>query len=398
MNKNDSERIAYLMNYSGHKETSEKEADLIIVNACAVRTRVVDKIIGKINNLPKEKTLILTGCVLPKEKVKLIDKFDYFLDIIDLPHWGKKIDFLKYIKAKNYFSIKAKRKKPVAYIPIMTGCDNFCSYCAVPYVRGRERSRPIKEIIQEIESLVQEGFKEIWLLGQNVNSYNKGHFPDFANLLSEINNIKGDFWIRFTSSHPKDFSNKLIKTMKNCNKVTEYLNLPIQSGDNQILKLMNRPYTVEKYKKIIKRLRTEIPEITISTDIIVGFPQETRKAFENTMKLFKEIQFDMAYIARYSPRPHTAAAKLEETVSEEEKKKRKQELTEILKKSALKRNQLKINQNINYLALKHDNGIDIGKTRCYKTIKVNTNNKKVGVFKKAKITDADYFGLKGTSL
>ncbi len=398
MNKNDSERIESLLDLSGHQKDSENNADVVIINACSVRGRVVDKIMGKVNNLSKDKTLILTGCVLPKDKPKLIDKFDHILDVEDLPLWGKKLNFLKSFEKDDYFSIKAERKKPIAHVPIMTGCDNFCSYCAVPYVRGRERSRPVEEILKEVKHLIEKDFKEIWLLGQNVNSYNKGNSPDFSDLLVEINQIPGDFWIRFTSSHPKDFSKKLIKAMKECDKVPEYLNLPLQSGDNDVLKLMNRPYTREDYLRIVNDLRKELPEITISTDVIVGFPGETEKAFKNTLKLFEEVRFDMAYIARFSPRPHTKAAKMEEIIPEEVKKEREKALTEVLKKTALEKNKKKIGKKIRYLTLKYEDGIDIGKTSCYKTIKVASSDKDIGNFKKAKIINANHFGLEGALL
>ncbi len=399
MNTNDSRRIAYLFEESGFKKSSEEEADFIIINSCAVRGRVVDRIRGKINNLDSNKTLILTGCVLPKEKKEFLKRFDYFLDIKDLPNWHQQIKELKEIsKKENYFQIKAKRKGSIAYIPIMTGCDNFCSYCAVPYTRGRETSRPLEEIIEETENLVDKGFKEIWFLGQNVNSYNKDNSPDFSDLLKKANRIKGNFWIKFTSSHPKDFSQKLIKTMKECDKVSNYLNLPLQSGDDQILKAMNRPYSFKEYKEKINKLRREIPEITLSTDIIVGFPGETKKAFKKTKKALQKIKFDMAYIARYSPRPHSKASQLEDNISDKEKKRRAKVLTKVLKKTALKQNKKKIGQTVNFLPLNYKNGNLIGKTEDYKTIKVKGSERKLNEFQKAKVTEATDFGLKGQLL
>jgi tRNA-2-methylthio-N6-dimethylallyladenosine synthase len=177
----------------------------------------------------------------------------------------------------------------------MTGCNNFCAYCVVPYARERETSRPVKEIISEIKALVKNGYKEVWLLGQNVNSYKDADI-NFPKLLKIVNDIPGEFWIRFTSSHPKDFNDEVIEALKIGGKITPYLNLPIQSGDDKVLKSMNRHYTVKEYKNKIKALREKIPDIAVSTDIIVGFPGETKKQFENTVKLFKDVKYDMAYI------------------------------------------------------------------------------------------------------
>ena len=399
MNKNDSKRIKRLFEESGFKEASEEECDFLIINACSVRGRVVDRIRGKLNNLSEDKTFILTGCVLDEDKKELAERFDHILDIKRLPFWNKQIKQLKDLSIEgDYFKIEAKREKPVAYVPIMTGCDNFCSYCAVPYVRGRETSRKPNEILEEIKKLIAEGFKEIWLLGQNVNSYNKGEKPDFPDLLEMVNDLEGDFWIRFTSSHPKDFSDKLIKVISECEKVTEYLNLPIQSGDDNILKTMNRPYKITEYKNIVEDVREEIPNITLSTDIIVGFPGETKKAFRNTKKLLKEIKFDMAYIARYSPRPHTKAAELEDNVDDKEKKRRAKELTKLLKEQSLKKNKKLIGEKTIFLPTNYKDGVLTGKTRKYKTIKVEGAEKHLNKFKEVEITDATTFGLKGKLL
>ncbi|MDP2820922.1 MAG: MiaB/RimO family radical SAM methylthiotransferase, partial [bacterium] len=346
MNKSDSERIKSILNETGFCEVfSIKEADFIIINTCSVRQSAVDRVYGRINQIKKlfpNKKIFISGCLLTRDKNNLKDKVDLIFNIKNLS------DLPKTIKAKNlgnsrqsYFKIEPEFSTlPIAYIPIMTGCDNFCSYCVVPYVRGREVSRAPKEIIEEIKKSLEKGAKEIWLLGQNVNSYNfsgKSKTIKFPDLLRQVNGIKGDFWIRFTSSHPKpstraklgagpvprrpapkigggtgagDFSwDELIKAMAECGKFKPYLNLPIQAGDNAILKKMNRPYKISDYKKIIKKVRAKMPDIAISTDIIVGFPGETEKQFKNTEKIFKEIEYDMAYISEYSPRSGTAAFK-----------------------------------------------------------------------------------------
>ena len=314
MNKSDSERIAASLENDGYKPARKiNEADLVVVNMCSVRQPAVDRVFGlkqKLYNLksqnPNLKT-ILTGCLLKKDEGKFRKIFD---DVRKQP-WS----FL-YVKSK--------------YIPISNGCDNFCTYCVVPHTRGSLACRDHKEIIREIRKSVENGVKEIWLLGQNVNKY-KSKTTNFAKLLKMVNSLPGDFKIRFASPNPADFSDELIEVMAKCKKVAKFLNLPVQSGDNQILKKMNRPYTVKHYKNLVKKIRGKIPDINLSTDVIVGFPGETKKQFENTVKLFKEIKFDIAYIAKYSPRPGTAAFQLKDDIPVKEKKQRERILIELSK-------------------------------------------------------------------
>ena len=310
----DSERISAKLEKEGYKKTSKiNDANWVVINSCSVRQSAVNRVYGKLRNL-KGKKIILAGCLLEHDKRKFKDKVekiwhpDEYFDLIPNYHDSQK-----------------------AYIPIMTGCNNFCTYCAVPYTRGRERSRPANDIINEVKKLINpttDGkYKEIWLLGQNVNSY-----PNFPNLLRKVNKIDGNFKIYFMSPHPKDFSDDLIKAMKECNKFSNSLNLPVQAGNDEILKKMNRPYTVAHYKKLIRKIRKILPNIKISTDVIVGFPGETKKQFQDTIKLFQEIKFDSAYINKYSPRPGTVAAKLKDNVPPAEKKRRWQILNEIANK------------------------------------------------------------------
>ena len=303
MNESDSERIAIFLEKKGYQNTDKIEtADLIVVNACSVRQMATDRVFGlgeKIKKLkqknPKLKA-ILTGCLVEKDKQKFKKLFNEIIDI------------KKFYKVNSYSGL----------VPIMTGCDNFCTYCVVPYTRGRETSRPINEILKEIKNLIKQGNKEIMLLGQNVNSYKH----NFAKLLEKINSISGDFKVRFITNHPKGFSSELIKAIAKCDKVVKEIHLPIQSGDNQILKKMNRQYTVERYKKLVEKIREKIPNVKISTDVIVGFPGETIKQFNNTVNLFKEINYDLAFINKYSPREGTVAFKFKDDVSYQEKKRR----------------------------------------------------------------------------
>ncbi len=402
MNKSDSERIATTLQKEGLSPTDTlSEADIVIINACAVRQSAMDRVYGqvkKIENLKKKNPDIkagVTGCLLEKDRKKLKEKYDFVFNIKNLSELPKILNISQKTEDINsYLDIKPDRDSSFsAFVPIMNGCNNFCAYCAVPYTRGRERSRPIEKVIDEVRKLAKKGYKEIWLLGQNVNSYEP---TSFADLLYKIEEIEGDFWIRFTSPHPKDFTDDLIEAMANCEKVTPYLNLPLQSGDNEILKKMNRNYTVEDYKKIVKKVKNKIPDITLSTDIIVGFPGETKEQFQNTTSLFKEIEFDMAYIAKYSERPGTEAAKMEDNVTLEEKKRRERVLTQLLSKTALKNNKKWIDKKDKVLFDQLKNNTLIGKTRHYKTIKIESDSKEfIGKIKEVKIKEAKPFGLKG---
>ncbi len=340
MNHSDSERISAVLQQQGHKLANNiEQADLIVINACSVRQSAIDRVYSKIYKIQQLKTknhklkTILAGCVLEADRKKLKDKISEF--------WSPDKYFCKAAPALS---------KVEGFIPIMTGCNNFCSYCVVPYTRGREKSRPAEDIIKEVKNLIKDGCKEIILLGQNVNSYtsymNKKIYSssersksrsyeakssrqartiksiNFPDLLRLVNNISGDFTIKFLTSHPKDMSDELINSIAECKKVSKEIHLPIQSGDNAILRKMNRKYTVAHYKNLIKKIRQKIPKAIISTDVIVGFPGETKKQFQNTVKLFKEIRFDKAYINKYSPRLGTAAYKLKDNVPLEEKKRR----------------------------------------------------------------------------
>jgi len=325
MNESDSERIAGFLERQGYKKSENMEmADLIVVVACSVRQTAIDRILGlkpKIRKLKAQNSklkTILTGCVIKSDESKFKEFFD---DVIDIK---------KFLGGK-YLSIKPKCQSLLsAYLPIMTGCDNYCSYCVVPYTRGREIARSIDEIVKEFKELVKQGHKEIILLGQNVNSYKHG----FAKLLKKLDGLSGNFRIKFLTNHPKDMSDELIDAIAECEKVEKEIHLPIQSGDDEILKKMNRRYTVRHYKDLVKRIRQKIPGVKISTDVIVGFPGETEKQFENTVKLFKKIKFDKAYINKYSSRAGTPASKLQDDISLGEKKRRWSILNEIVKKKA----------------------------------------------------------------
>jgi len=416
MNYSDAERFAAKLEEIGYKKASDdKKADLIVLLTCSVRKSAEDRVYGAINNYrkkklyPKLKKIILSGCMaLRPEVVKKNDKADIFMDIRDLNRLPELLN-TKIEQQKNdkdsYFSIKPKyQSKFSAYVPIMTGCNNYCAYCVVPYVRGREISRSPQEIIAEVKNLIKKGYKEIILLGQNVNSYKpvckvesgKLKVNDFSDLLGYLADLPGNFWLRFLTSHPKDLSDKLIKVIAKYDKITKYINLPIQAGDDQILKKMNRKYTVAQYKNLVKKIRKYIPNVAISTDVIVGFPGETKAQFKNTCKLFEEIKFDMAYINKYSPRSGTAAFKLKDSVSKAEKKRRDKELNIVLAKTALVNNQKLVGQTLEVLVEKKGKSdIWLGKTRTFKVVKFKSRQNLLGKFVKIKIAKANSFGLEG---
>ncbi len=402
MNISDSEKIAYALEQKEYQRVYDLEkADLVVVNMCSVRRSAADRIngliakIGKVREKNPRLKSILTGCFLKHPEQR---KFFEFFD---------QVCSREKILGRHYLFHPAKCGSSYrAFVPIMTGCNNFCSYCVVPYTRGREHSQSAKEIIKKIKSLVEKGYKEIWLLGQNVNSY-RDQISDigFADLLTKINELKGDFWIYFTSSHPKDLDDQLIETMARSFKLAPYLNLPVQSGDNTILKKMNRPYNVSLYQSKIKKLRqafnkyrlNEEKRIALSTDLIVGFPGETKSRFQRTVQLMEIIEFDMAYISRYSPRPLTRAWAMPETVDSKEKKEREIVLNEVLKKTAKKANDFYLGLTLPVLIEKTDSkkGWLLGKTRSYKTIKVKGKKSFIGQIVWVEVEKALSWGLGG---
>lgn len=429
-NKSDSERIATALESLDFSETSDIEStDLLIFNTCSVRKTAEDRVFGQARNIAQIKKkntdikIALTGCMMHYGEKTLAKKapfIDIFFDIRKLSELPSKLGLKAKFEPKEYLSFEAKHESDFrAYIPISYGCNNFCSYCIVPFSRGREYSRPAKEIINEIKNLVKKGYKEIWLLGQNVNSYGieepsqktvwdnktkKNTKPKikkgcitFPELLEKTDKIKGDFWIRFTSPHPKDFSDELIDTIAKSKKITNYIHLPVQSGDDEILKKMNRTYTVKHYENLVKKIRKAIPNIVISTDTIVGFSGEKRKHFENTKKLYKKLKFDMAFIAKYSPRPNTASAMaLKDDVSEKEKIKRYKELTGILSKTALDKNKKLKNETVRILADTKQCEKIFGRTEGMKLIEIiNPQDIEIGKFYNVKITEIGAWKLKG---
>ncbi len=346
MNKYDSEFISSIFIENGYIETERIEnATFIVINTCSVRERAESKVyseIARLNNLIKNSNVKIgiCGCVAQHLGENIINKYNNvsfiigteglfrLSDVLNRAEHGEKVIDV-FFSENNFATGKFKRKPGVsAFVSIMKGCNNFCSYCIVPFVRGREISRKPNEIIDEIKYLRDLGYKEITLLGQNVNSYGKNldesiNFPKF---LSMVNNIDGIERIRFVTSHPKDFNEELINTMKDCEKVCEHVHLPLQSGSDRILKMMSRKYTYKEYIEKIYKLKKSINNVAITSDFIVGFPGETLDDFNNTLNAVKEIGYHTIYAFMYSPRPGTKAAEIDDNIDKDEKKRRLSEL------------------------------------------------------------------------
>ncbi|MEI8143433.1 MAG: radical SAM protein [Candidatus Berkelbacteria bacterium] len=363
-NEWDGARIAYILKNLGLIESSEKDADLIILLNCSVRKTAVDRAMSWVKNWSGKK-IILAGCILPDDRPKFLKKGVQIWD-------GEHLDELaKIIGAKATLLKTTSYPLKTNYIPIMKGCNNFCSYCAVPYTRGREVSRPMADIIADAEKMIASGQKEIVLLGQNVNSYspskisvipsfssvipaqagihkstngspaptppnlpsgrggslnlgmtNKKTKNDFAILLKKLNDLSGDFVIKFTSNHPKDMSDDIIEAIASLPKIAKEIHLPFQSGSNKILKAMNRPYTIEQYIALVEKIQRAIPEIILTTDTIVGFPGESEEDFRATAAILKKVDFAQAFNNKYSPREGTAAFALGDPIPWAEKERR----------------------------------------------------------------------------
>ncbi|MBU0477021.1 tRNA (N6-isopentenyl adenosine(37)-C2)-methylthiotransferase MiaB [bacterium] len=360
MNKHDSEVVLGLLLSQGYKAIESREkADVILVNTCSVRKHAEDKVysmLGELTKIKKDRPDLVVGvmgCMAQKDKngiFKRSSNVDFVCGTHNFQRIPKmiktvveqktKIDLTE--MGKQVFvspTLSSRESKTSAWVSIMKGCDNFCSYCIVPYVRGREVSRPSEDILQEVKELAHAGYKELTLLGQNVNSYGKGlnENVDFSDLLELIHRIEGIELIDFVTSHPKDIPLKLIDAVANLEKVSRYLHFPLQSGSDKILRLMNRGYTLSHYMEIVNKLRERIPDIRLGTDIIVGFPGEDEEDFNKTYQAMKEIEFAQAYMFKYSPRERTAAFKLADDVPQQVKKERLNKIIELQKSISQKK-------------------------------------------------------------
>ena len=418
MNVADSEMISTIMENSGYELTdSVDDADIIMFNTCSVRQNAEDRVIGRISNEVarkfNNKQLIVgvVGCMaqrLGKELNEINSKIDFVVGVdnyFQLPQIIEQIynkrDFVYSVEMNHqeiYNEVYPVRKNNLnAFVTIMRGCNNFCTYCIVPYVRGRERSRSIDEVLNEIRFAGENGIQEVTLLGQNVNSYlwKDINFPKLLQQAIKIDNIKR---IRFVTSHPKDLSDELIETMANYDKICEHIHLPVQSGNNEILKMMNRNYTVEHYLNRINKLRELMPDIAITTDVIAGFPGESNEQFMDTYKLMEEVRYDFAFMFKYSPRTGTKAADYSNQIDEEIRLQRLQKLIDLQTEITHEKYKNQIGQ-IKEVYVEGPSKKDIneysGKSRDFKITIFPGDESLVGKFVDVKVEEAAGWTLKG---
>ena len=425
MNAHDSEKLLGILLEAGFVEGTSEESDFVLYNTCTVRENANLRVYGRLGYLHSLKKknphmmIALCGCMMQEpEVVEKLKKSYRFVDLIFGTHNVYKLAELleqRFETGKMVIDIWKGTDKIVEDLPserkytfksgvnIMFGCNNFCSYCIVPYVRGRERSREPKDIIREIEKLVADGVCEIMLLGQNVNSYGKtlDNPITFAELLREVNKIDGLKRIRFMTSHPKDLNDDVIKAVKECGKLCEQIHLPVQSGSDRILKKMNRHYTREYYMSLVNKIKKEIPDVSLTTDIIVGFPGETEEDFLDTLELAKEVQYDSAFTFIYSRRNNTPADMMLDQVSEEDKHNRFNRLVEVINSSVIAKNKAYDGKVVEVLVegtSKNDESKLSGRTRNGRLVNFTGENIKIGDLVNVKITKAQNFSLVGEAV
>ncbi len=418
MNISDSELVTTILSENGYeKAKSIEEADIIIFNTCSVRQHAEQRVMGRIANEMSRKRenpnikIGVIGCMaqrLGKELHRQNKNIDF---VVGVDQYKKLPELIKdtFVKPnfkentilnsqEIYKDIYPERQGDLnAFVTIMRGCNNFCTYCIVPYTRGRERSRPIEDILKEVTLAGEKGFKDITLLGQNVNSY-RYEDVNFAELLRRVNQIDTIRRIRFVTSHPKDLSDEVINVMANGDKICEHLHLAMQSGDNEILKRMNRGYTAEHFYNIVQKLRKAMPNIAITTDIIAGFPGETEEQFMKTYRLMEKIRFDYAFTYKYSPRAGTKAAQYTDQIDEKIRLKRLQKLIELQEKITLEKYRENIGKikevYVEKISKKRADEV-AGKTRDFKITVFKGTKDLIGKFVKVKIIDATGWTLKG---
>ena len=405
MNKADSERIAGYLEQMGYQPSPKaEEAEIIVLNSCVVRQSAEDRVINRLNSLKSLKSgkiLALTGCIVDSRVDGLRHRFPH-VDLFFAPQaFFELVRFLedRGLAPKGLDSgLVTLRPKPSAFVTIIQGCNNFCSYCIVPYRRGRERSRPVAEVICEVEELARRGVKEVILLGQNVDSY--GHdLPEMhtlADLLVELNQIDGLVRIRFLTSHPKDMSQRLIEAMAQLEKVCEHLSLPLQAGDDDILRAMRRGYTVQQYRHLVGRIRHALPYLAMSSDVIVGFPGESEGQFGKTYHLLRELRFDTVHVACYSPRPGTIAArKLRDEVPAEEKIRRRKKIEMLQEGIATEINRKLLGQTVEVLVEGRKKGKWWGRTRTDKLVFFEDEADRMGQLVEVKLEKTSPWSLQG---
>lgn len=421
MNEHDSETIAGMLSERGFEESLERdEADVVIFNTCSVRENADKRFFGTLGQLKKIKkknpefTVCVCGCMMQQQHVIDSIKSKYpWVDVIFGTHnihqfpellesvmaekekivnvWEDGGEIVEGLPAKRLYQHKA-------FVNIMYGCNNFCTYCIVPYTRGRERSRKPAEILREVRELVADGVREITLLGQNVNSYHGDEHTDFADLIYMLNDVEGLERIRFMTSHPKDLSDKLIQAYVDCDKLCNYIHLPVQCGSSRVLERMNRRYTREDYLELIRKLRVAVPEITISTDIIVGFPGETEEDFQETLSLVAEVEYDSAFTFLYSIRKGTPAENYPDQIPEEVKHERFNRLVDLVNTISAKKNAAyegRIEKVLVEGNSKNNEATFTGRTEGFKLINFEGTEDMIGRIVDVEVTQGKTFSLEG---
>ena len=422
MNLSDTERVRTVLQQMGYEPTdNEEEANILGIVACSVRQKGIDKVYGRIekwNAMKNRKNVItfVSGCILPADRVRFLKLFDLVFTMNELPNLPELIRQYGVVtptkevnpsaNMEPFWEINPMRASTFeAYIPIQNGCNNFCTYCAVPYTRGREVSRPSEEILAEVKELVEKDYKSITLLGQNVNSYGldkKGEEINFAELLrriGEYGKASGkEFWVYYTAPHPRDMEDEIIEVMAQYDCLAKQIHIPIQSGDDVMLQRMNRHHNLERYRHIIQTIRRVLPTATIFTDIIVGFTHESEEEFENTRKAMEEFKYNMAYIAQYSVREGAVASKWEDDVPKEVKRQRYHRLTEELMKHSLIYNQALVGTTVKMLVEDFDrkNGYLTGHTEGKIVIRfASKDTSLIGQIVEVMVTSASALSIEG---
>jgi len=417
MNVADTEVVLGVMNGAGYKLTSEASiADLIFINTCSVRDNAEQRAHQRVSELKEHKrrnpdVLIgVLGCMAERLRTSLMEK-NNLVDLVVGPDEYRKLPKLvedayagqrgiavKLSRVENYDDLAPLRMEGIsAWISVMRGCDKFCTFCVVPFTRGRERSRTLKSVVEEAHKLSEQGYKEVTLLGQNVNSYHDGQY-DFADLLAAVAQVNSAMRIRYTTSHPQDMSDKLIEIMALHNNICKYVHLPVQSGSNRILKLMNRTYTIEHYLNLMEKIRTAMPGVSFSTDIIAGFPTETEYDHTMTLEVMKRVRYDGAFMFKYSPRENTKAWDMGDDVTDEVKTERLNEIISLQEEISSEVNQSLVGETVEVLVERDSSRSAndlLGRTDTNKKTLFPRNNALVGEYRKVKIERANAHTLFG---
>ncbi len=422
-NEADSERIRGMLEACGYGIVDTEEgADCIVINTCAIREHAEDRVYGNVgalthtkNRHPRQK-IFLCGCMMGRPEVAARIKGSYrHVDGIFNPHHLWRFPELLYtvlMSGKRVFATEdsagsiaegipvVRSNNLKAWVSIMYGCNNFCSYCIVPYVRGRERSRRPEEIVAEVKELIAAGYKDITLLGQNVNSYGKdlGLGVDFADLMAELAELPGDFWLRFMTSHPKDATKKLFDTIAAHDKIAKQFHLPFQSGNDRVLKAMNRHYDSAQYLSLVEYGRSIMPELVLTSDVIVGFPGETGEEFEDTIKLIERVRYDALFTFIFSPRPGTPAAKMDDPTPKAEKNRRFDRLCDVQNHISQEIHQAYVGRTMRVLVDGKDGDLLTARTEGGRLVRMTGGDRLIGQFVNAKITGCTTWSLTGEAL